>query len=471
MNVRVAPALLLTALTFALPAVASAAPAVTGEFDMPGGASPGRMTLGSDGNVWALISNNGGGNDVVKITPAGTITPFDVSDVSGAIGITSGPDGNLWVTQSGSIAHFAPATPTAGTKIDVTGLVASDLVFGPDGNIWTTSSDKVEKITTAGVATPTTVAGLAGKGVTVGSDGNIYIADFSGRIIKVTTAGVTTPVTTVFGMQQIAAGPTGQIGYTAPTASPQQVGRLNIATATATPTIVNSGDPTGIVFANDGAYWTANFASNNVSRFTTDGVFTAVPGLKSTSGPRYIVKGAADTLWVAEEAGNAIARISGVSAPPPPPVTPTTPTTTTPTTTPPGATTPTTTPPVLDKTAPKITSLTRPARFKHGKSGTLKISIDENAKLTVAVQRIGAGKRSHGKCVKPTRKLRRAANCTRYIALGSLSKSVVAGANTLRIGPKLRNKTLSAGRYRLIAVAIDAAGNRSAATPATFTIA
>jgi len=90
-----------------LPATASAAPAVNGVFDLSG--SPGHLTEGPDGNIWATLSGSGLGNELARITPQGTVTEFDPADVASPVGIATGDDGNLWVTQPGGVAKVPPA--------------------------------------------------------------------------------------------------------------------------------------------------------------------------------------------------------------------------------------------------------------------------------------------------------------------------------------------------------------------------
>jgi hypothetical protein len=61
---------------------------------------------------------------------------------------------------------------------------------------------------------------------------------------------------------------------------------------------------------------------------------------------------------------------------------------------------------------------------------------------------------------------------TRFVAQrGSLTVKAKAGANRVRFAGRLGKKALPAGRFRLVATATDAAGNRSKAKRATFTIA
>ena len=108
---------------------------------------------------------------------------------------------------------------------------------------------------------------------------------------------------------QVAAGPGTQIGFTDPIVNPQEIGRITPG-GTAQRTVVTggSGDPTGIVFGNDGAYWIARFGGNDLVRFTPAGLQTTLTGFSASAGPRQITKGPGDTLWVGLETAKKVAR-------------------------------------------------------------------------------------------------------------------------------------------------------------------
>ncbi len=72
-------ALGLLALAF-IAAPAGAAPAVSGEFDVPGLGSNNKLVQGPDGNIWVTL--DGVGRDVARITPAGVVTEFDLEAIT-----------------------------------------------------------------------------------------------------------------------------------------------------------------------------------------------------------------------------------------------------------------------------------------------------------------------------------------------------------------------------------------------------
>ena len=88
--------------------------------------------------------------------------------------------------------------------------------------------------------------------------------------------------------------------------------------------------------------------------------------------------------------------------------------------------------------------------------------LSEPARVTFRVQRALAGRLVRGRCVRATRANRRRKPCTRYVAVrGTFTRAGVRGANAMRFMGRIGGRRLAPGRYRLVASARDAAGNRS----------
>ena len=103
--------------------------------------------------------------------------------------------------------------------------------------------------------------------------------------------------------------------------------------------------------------------------------------------------------------------------------------------------------------------------------GTVRYTLSEAATTTFTVERATSGRRVGRRCVKPTRSNRSRRKCTRYVRLrGSFTHQGAAAVNTFKFSGRLRNRKLAAGSYRLVAVAADAAGNKSAAKRSGFRI-
>jgi IPT/TIG domain len=97
--------------------------------------------------------------------------------------------------------------------------------------------------------------------------------------------------------------------------------------------------------------------------------------------------------------------------------------------------------------------------------------LSEAATTTFHVQRVLQGRRSDGHCAAPSRRNRRAPRCTRLTAIaGSFKQSAAAGADSLSFSGRLGSRDLPPGSYRLLALASDAAGNRSKPVTRAFTV-
>lgn len=293
---------------------ASAAITVAGEFALPGATvgTNNQIAPGPDGNIWVTLDS---GHDVAKVTPAGAVTTYDAGDITSAVGITAGPDGKMWVTQPGGVASFDPANPAGAVKVAVAAITdARGITKGPDGNLWTASADKVIKIPPAAPATftsyPTT--GVTGARAIAADATSLWVADFGGaQIVHVTTAGVGTPHATGGGPQGVAASTT-MAAYSNPGTNPQTVGRITGA-GNPLPTPAPTSDPFGATFGSDGAFWFAQFLSNNLGRLSTTGQYSTVASFSAGAGPRQITAGPGNTLWVTLDTADKIAKVTGVT--------------------------------------------------------------------------------------------------------------------------------------------------------------
>ena len=149
-------------------------------FSFPGADILG-LTVGSDGNLWALTGfapiNDFG--SVVRITPDGATTRFPLPDQQGPGDvsfnncITLGPDGNVWFPDRGKLDQITPGgTITEFHTPD--NQFGAALVTGPDGNLWSLGFNQVGQFVFDGITTtPTTtllsapVTAIAGQPVTL----------------------------------------------------------------------------------------------------------------------------------------------------------------------------------------------------------------------------------------------------------------------------------------------------------------
>jgi hypothetical protein len=99
---------------------------------------------------------------------------------------------------------------------------------------------------------------------------------------------------------------------------------------------------------------------------------------------------------------------------------------------------------------------------RHRKGTTFVFRSSEAGTATLKISRARPGRRRGKRCVKPTRKSRRAKRCTRYVPVKPwLRRAVAGGATAVPFSGRIGKKALRPGRYRLTVVVADAAGNRS----------
>ena len=111
------------------------------------------------------------------------------------------------------------------------------------------------------------------------------------------------------------------------------------------------------------------------------------------------------------------------------------------------------------------------AQAARARKGTAFVyTLSEPARVTVAIERKAAGRRSGAGCVKETKRTRRGRRCTRWVPAGSFSQDGTAGANDKGWAGKVGSRALKPGAYRASVVATDTAGNRSAARRLSFRI-
>ena len=205
------------------------------------GASPLGITAGPGGDLWFTETYY---DQIGRITTAGAITEFYLPNPTYGLGmIAKGPDNNLWFTETGAdrIGRITPAGVV--TEFNVSsGAMPWGIVAGPDGNLWFTERGKnrIGRITPAGVVTEFT-AGTTGttEAITAGPDGNLWYTKSDANLIgRITPTGVVTEfsagITANAGLLGITAGPDGNIWFTEFNIS--KIGRLTLPAGPTAPT-------------------------------------------------------------------------------------------------------------------------------------------------------------------------------------------------------------------------------------------
>lgn len=234
------------------------------EFAVPSGLASnnrlggGSLALAGDGAVW-FIDDRG----ICRVTTSGTVTEYSLGNVT-PYGITLGPDGALWFTDSGP--NFIGRITTAGAQSSYTAAFGGTAITsGADGALWFVTNSSLGRITTSGTysSTPITLPpgsfGFNGEIFVRGSDGNFWSADSQSHALRITPSGTVTQFPL--------------------------------------PSSVN-GTPSGLTSAADGTLWLVTSAGS-VVHFKTDGSVLGVfqsPTFAS-SAPFQIAQAPDGAIW------------------------------------------------------------------------------------------------------------------------------------------------------------------------------
>jgi virginiamycin B lyase len=288
------------------------------------GSQPAGITVGPDGALW--FTESSGVSQIGRIATSGTITEFAVPTRQSAIlDITLGPDGALWFTEfeGNRIGRMATDGTVTEFTLPIANSTPQGVTLGPDGAVWFTerrAGNKIGRITNAGVITefliPTPNADPIN--ITAGPDGALWFTEASANQIgRITIGGaitefvVPTPAGTPI---DITTGPDGALWFTETNAN--KIGRVTTAgvfTEFMVPSARSS--PWAITAGPDGALWFTELGANQVARITTNGVVTEFPIPTFNASPIGIITGPDGAMWFTEDSGNKIGRITTPASP------------------------------------------------------------------------------------------------------------------------------------------------------------
>jgi streptogramin lyase len=297
------------------------------EFPIPTASSvPIGITAGPDGNVWFTESQ---ASKIGRITPAGSVTEFSLppplpqNDAStrGPGDITLGPDGNLWFTEGfgpyDSIGMITPAGQVSEFVIPTLNSDPQSITTGPDGNLWFTErgGNKIGEINPAtGAITEYAVPTPNSQpfGITAGLDGNLWFTEYSGgKIGRITPAGVITEFVVGPQLLGITSGGDGNLWFA--DFSGGSIGRLDPFTGTVTEFALPSGNGAGpqyLTAGPDGNVWFGEIPTNVVGCITPAGVITQYSVPSANAWIQGITAGPDGNVWFTENIAEHIGRIS-----------------------------------------------------------------------------------------------------------------------------------------------------------------
>ncbi len=280
------------------------------------------VVLAACGSDAASEKDKAGAFGTVKVfnLPGGNTQPF---------GITSGPDGNLWLTE---------ATGDHVDKVSVDGKVlgryaipgkgsnfqAQGIVSGYDDRIWMTlcNPSKIAAVTTDGkfteYPTPTPKAGPCA--ITKGPEGKLWFASFEGNLIgSITSEGkmeefkAPTPKS---GTYQVINGPDDRLWVSQNTGD-------SVADVDTTGDFTefplggnDKSDVAGVTLTKDGSVWFAETTGNLVGKLVLDSSapngrrVVKYPMARKNTWPYSMITGPDGNVWFTELGGDRVARIT-----------------------------------------------------------------------------------------------------------------------------------------------------------------
>lgn len=268
------------------------------EFALNGTSGAFGITSGPDGNLWFGESNF---TRIGRLTP--TLTFSEVAGLSanaGTSGITAGPDGDIWFAENGNskIGRLAPGGTLVEFALDPDSFPHAP-VAGADGNIWFLANGKIGRITPWGAVTMFPAPAAAPADLTACTDGNLWFTALEPNLVgRITTAGVITSWPQTFEPGAITCTPDGrvwvvegQLGQVAQgTTAGFATGVTHVATGVAGIQDLTPGP--------DGAAW---FVAT-VGAIGRVSPFTAWATPHPNSGPNALTVGPDGAFWFTESA-------------------------------------------------------------------------------------------------------------------------------------------------------------------------
>ncbi len=241
-----------------------------------------------------------------------------------ARGMTSGPDGNLWLTdadhnelgrvaQDGTVVDDYKLGTYTGFPIPTANSFPRPITAGPDGNLWfveLNNGGKLGRCTTAGSITEFPLPGPSGPDweIAAGPDGNLWLSNSRNnsstvaRLLKVTPQGAATPFPLAAGISvfTLVGGADGNIWFIEKNATTGAIGRITPEDVVTDFWLAANHFAADLTLGPDGNIWFTESSANMIGRITLDGVITEFAIPIPNSYPRGIASGVDGNIWFTE---------------------------------------------------------------------------------------------------------------------------------------------------------------------------
>ena len=165
-----------TSSTLTVPTIAG----IFDEYTVPtANAQPYGITTGPDGALWFSES---AGNKIARVTTGEAFSEFPITAGAGPGYIVIGPDGAFWFTEltGNKIGRMTLAGALTEFTIPTTLSIPVGITAGPDGALWFTenNTNKIGRLTTAGAFTEYAIptSSTTPLGFTIGPDGAFWFS-------------------------------------------------------------------------------------------------------------------------------------------------------------------------------------------------------------------------------------------------------------------------------------------------------
>lgn len=238
------------------------------------------ITLGSDGNVWFVVSWGAPNGCVGRCTPAGDVQTWPINGWSADLVL--GEDGNIWFNEIGANGLPGKAigcvTPSGTVSQYPTTSDTQDPIVGPGGNIWFGESGAFVGMVTSNGAVTEYEALPGTTDLLVTPDGNVWFGSQTNLGFVTPSGALTTIDTGGNGTFGLLLGPSGDTVWFGSQYS-SQVGQASLD-GTLLGLYDTSGLPMGFCLGGDGNVWFTQMAdaigsvtpAGVVSEYTTFGM-------------------------------------------------------------------------------------------------------------------------------------------------------------------------------------------------------